>query len=189
MNTRNLLPPHRIAARRQRRAVRRWVLIDGAYLLLLAVAGAAYAWSTLGGPDASDSHEAATDVTRLNTTLVGLKHQIASLDTQIRSIQEVTDRPDWSLLLAAVARTLGEDIVLNAIEGTAATDAPIDGSPQRWVIGGVGLSQGAVTRFVLRIEQLGLFAHVRLAQTAPQGFGTRVGVGFQILCDLPAGER
>lgn len=189
MNRRNLLPPHRITAKRRRRATRRWVAIDATYLALLVIGGAAYAWSVTGPSEADGRHNTVADVARLNKSLTHLKQQAATLDAQLKSAQEITDRPDWSVLLAVLAGTLGDDVVLNAVDCSTAANAGSDALPQTCRLGGVGRTQGAVTQFAVRIEQLSLFARVRLTQTAPQTFYGGQGIGFTIVCDFPEGAR
>ncbi|MDB5326347.1 MAG: hypothetical protein JWM57_1916 [Phycisphaerales bacterium] len=186
MNHRNLLPPHRQAAKRRERATRRWILINSVYAALLATAGGIYAYATAPA-DAPIS--AAADVGKLNARLVSIRQQTAAMNTNLRSILEVTDRPDWSVLLRIVAQSLGDDLVLGAVDTSSPNTATATTEPRRVVLSGVGRSQAAVTQFVLRIEALRLFGHVRLAQTVTQSLRGNEGVGFQLICTLPEGGQ
>ena len=110
--------------------------------------------------------------------------------TNLQRVLQVSKRPDWSILLGAISRSLGDDVVLNAIdctEETAAappTAACVDAVPERFRIGGIGRSQQSVMQVVLRLEELRFFSHVQLVQTSPQSLHGHEGVGFQLVCDL-----
>jgi hypothetical protein len=122
------------------------------------------------------------------------------LGVSLRSVSDVTEHPDWSYLLAAVARALGDDVVLGAFDAvaapaatnaTTAAPAPSDGdlTPRRFTLTGVARSHAAVTQFVLRVESLRLFAKVSIAQAAPKPMRGADGIGFQLVCVLPDGDR
>ena len=186
MNHRNLLPPHRQAAKHRHSATRRWIIINCVYAALLATAGGVYAYST---SPTEPPVAAAADVGKLNARLVNIRQQTAALNTNLRSILEVTDRPDWSVMLRIIAQSLGDDLVLSVVDTNSASAATATAEPRRVVLTGVGRSQAAVTQFVLRMESLRLFSHVRLAQTAAQSLRGTEGVGFQLICTLPEGGQ
>lgn len=186
MNHRNLLPPHRQAAKHRHSATRRWVLINTVYAVLLAMAGGAYAYSM---SPTETPIAAAADVGKLNARLVSIRQQTVTLNTNLHSILEVTERPDWSVMLRIIAQSLGDDLVLNVVDTSPANAATAAAEPKKVVLTGVGRSQAAVTQFVLRIESLRLFGHVRLAQTAAQSLRGTEGVGFQLICTLPEGGQ
>ena len=182
MNRSNLLPPDRQAANRHRRARRRWVTIDAALAILLAMIATVYLVSRTSPPEAAAAR--ATDLTALNATLVATRQQSVILQAKARVAAEGSDRPDFSHLLTAVARSLGNDIVLDGVDAAPATN----GKTRTVTLAGVGRSHAAVTQFTLRIEAMRLFTAVRLADTSARAIGGVDGVGFRVLCSWPAGE-
>jgi hypothetical protein len=52
----------------------------------------------------------------------------------------------------------------------------------------VGRSQAAVSQFVLRLEQLGLFDRVTLLDTRREPFGADSAVGFRAVCIMHVRE-
>ena len=55
-------------------------------------------------------------------------------------------------------------------------------------LAGVGRSQAAVSQFVLRLEQLGLFDRVTLLDTRREPFGADSAVGFRAVCIMHVRE-
>jgi hypothetical protein len=73
---------------------------------------------------------------------------------------------------------------VNAASGPSA--APTQPS-YTLVLTGMGLSQGAISRYVLRLEQTGLFDRVTLVESKRMPFGDSEAVSFRIGCTM--GER
>ncbi|HEX8324423.1 MAG TPA: PilN domain-containing protein [Tepidisphaeraceae bacterium] len=192
MNRRNLLPVQRQHAKRRGRATRRWVVINCVYGSLLAAVGCVYAWAAVDFGQPASVAAVAVDIEKANTRLTGLRQESLSLKAMLQSVADVSSRPDWSVLLAAVSQTLGDDVVLNSLtsasDSTATTPvasaASGEGTPRRVQIGGVGRTQQAVTQFVLRIESMGFFDRVQLLQTTPRPWQGSDGIGFQVVCTL-----
>ena len=192
MNRVNLLPADRQAVRRHRRARRRWLAINLVYAALLALVGAGYVASRPATPDAIAGPT--PNLAGLNATLVSLRQQSAQLQLAARSSASAAERPDFSRLLAAIARARGESVTLEAVDLVAAKDTA---SPRTLVLTGVGRSHAEVTQFAMRVEAMGVFAAVRLADvvTRPMGPSGGVGesigegVGFRLNCPLVAEDR
>lgn len=182
MNRANLLPADRRAANRHRRARRRWVLIDTALAVVLLVIAVLF----IGGRTAPEAVAAGrpSDLSTLNAKLIATRQQSAALQVKARIAAEGSDRPDFSRLLTAMARSLGGDIVLDTVIAAPAAN----GTTRSVTLGGVGRSHAAVTQFVLRIEAMRLFNGVRLSETSMRAAGGIDGVGFRIQCALPAGD-
>jgi Tfp pilus assembly protein PilN len=180
MNQKNLLPAHRQSALQRRRAIRRWTLINGVYLGLLLMAGVAYAYGTLSPRSPG---EAASNLNELNSTLVSVRQQTTALNINLRAAQEITERPDWSILLAVLADSLGDDVVLEAVDVPAPADpaGPLP-QPQRLRLVAQAQSQAAATQFVLRLEALRLFSRVQLEKTTTTTARGGTGVRFQVNC-------
>ncbi len=104
------------------------------------------------------------------------------------SCRAVGKQPDWSVPLAIVAGNLGEEVVLERCELGPRKD--VEGKEEdsadtgRYVFRfkGLGKSQTAVSRFVLRLEQIDLFDRVRLIKTNRQPFLSGKAVEFQLEC-------
>jgi Tfp pilus assembly protein PilN len=191
MNSRNLIPIRTQAVKRRKRAVQRWLLINGVYFVCLAVIGVAYAGTALHRDGPSEAPPSAVPAAQSPADILALTRQVASLRTTLRSVQQVTDRPDWSILLAAISQSLGDDVVLNAVDCTQGDTAATSSAevPEELHITGIAQTENAVTRFVLAVENLRFFTHVRLVQTAPQVLRGRDCVGFELLCSIPRDTR
>lgn len=182
MNRHNLLSTARQSVKRRRRATRRWVLINSAYLAVLLAGGGAYAWSAL---ERAAPTAAAADVAKLTTTLTAVRQQSAAVNANLKSVLEITDRPDWSTLLALLAEALGDHVVLTLIDAPMPNvGAAALAEPSRIALTGVARSQADVTQFVLRLEALKLFTRVRLAHTSAQTLRGTDSVEFQVVCGL-----
>ncbi len=127
--------------------------------------------------------------------IAALTGELAGLRTHLQSVREVSGRPDWTILLAALSQTLGDDVVLNAVDCTdggsglgksAISDAAF---PTAFKLTGMGKTQNSVTRFVVAVENLQFFGQVQLVQTAPQSLGGRECVGFGIVCTLASNMK
>ena len=194
MNTRNFIPAQRLIVKRRKAATRRWVFIDGIYLLVLVAIGLTFAVSAWRSAHAQAS-TATPEMRQCTAALAKLHAESAALKTNLQSVREVTGKPDWSILLAAISQTVGDQVVLNAVECTADSAAPakVGAStvdfPDSVRIGGLGRSQEAVTRFVLGLEGLRFFSGVHLVQTAPQSLHGSQCVGFQLVCALKQTNR
>lgn len=190
MNRRNLIPAKRLQAKRLQRAIRRWVLIDAVYFLVLLIAGMACAASMLRGNTQDSVGEVGTRLQDSTAAVNKLRQQSIRLQTAMQSVMQVSNRPDWSVLLAAISQKLGDDVVLNTIDctddgpGPANVAAVSDTPPLHFRISGFGRSQKSVMELVLNLEKLRFFSRVQLVQTGTESLRGCECVGFQLLCDL-----
>jgi Tfp pilus assembly protein PilN len=191
MNSRNLIPLQRQTVKSRQRAVRRWLFINGIYLVILVAVGAVYAATVRSGDDDAQPSTLVSQTREIPADIPGLTREVTLLRTHLRSMREVTDRPDWSILLAAISETLGDDVVLDAVDctdgGSGMSKSVVSNGalPEAFQIAGIGQSQNSVTRFVVAVEELQFFSQVRLVQTAPQTLRGRECVGFEIVCTVP----
>ena len=119
-----------------------------------------------------------------------LCREIEDARWKLGSSRAVGKQPDWSVPLALMAGKLGEEVVLERCELGPRKDA--EGQEEdsadtgRYVfrVNGLGKSQTAVSRFVLRLEQIDLFDRVRLIKTNRQPFLSDKAVEFQLECLL-----
>ena len=194
----NLIPsPKRLAIQRRKRT-RSWIAACAVYAIML---GAVYASCRFrwGGNDLQGGEMAriSTDIGRYNSQRVAVKGAIAALRAKIDANNAVGQQPDWSILLALMARNLGSDVVLKHCElDLDRKSRPGDGGDQddrrrKFVleVNGLGRTQTAVSAFVLRLEKAGLFDQVKLIRTSRQDFMSGKAVAFQLACTLGAESR
>jgi hypothetical protein len=209
-HTVNLIPLHRRRAKARRARTRAWFGIAGGYAVLLIVAGVAL-MLTAGTARSSmkDLAKAASEIDRSTQKLNAVRAVLAEAQQTLASARAVSDQPDWSILLALMVQSQGEDIVLNRCELTPARDElpppgpaqqppPMPGAVQTislsskprssnrviMHVGGLGRSQAAVAQFVLQLEATDLFEHVNLLQTSRQEFLGSEVVAFDLDCPL-----
>jgi Tfp pilus assembly protein PilN len=195
----NLVPRDRREARRGRIRAYRWARVCGIYAVLL-VAACAAARVTLESDDHSLRDEAArldARVEQTGTIMTNLRHDYDQVTAQLEANRAVGRQPDWSVLLALLAHTLGDEVVLRQVKVEASSrkvDAdsgptptgpgPIEESEQTptMAVSGIGRTQQSISRFVLRLEQTALFQSVKLIRTQRQQFLTDHAVSFEIRC-------
>ena len=192
MNKRNLIPIQRLGLKRRQYAMRRWIFIDGVYVIVLIAIGMIYSGSKFQHIHPIQSSNTQAEFARSTAELANLRQQLTALNSNLQSMQYVSGRPDWSILLAALSQRLGDDVVLNAVDCTKDSsgkkDSLTNAFPQTFRISGIGRSQQSVARFVLGLEALNFFSRVQLVQTAPQSLHGGEYLGFQLICSLPRGE-
>ncbi len=168
MNQQNLISLPRQIAAKQARAVRRWVGITSSYLLaIIFVSAICYFADRPVSPASQQLEPIAAEIGRANAELVSLRATTAIERRQLQSLLEISDQPDWSVLLRVVSGLLGDSVVLENVDlgpeisTTSAKDTkPVVASAKSATIvhlNGVGRSQGAITELVLRLEALHFF--------------------------------
>jgi len=210
MRSVNFIPARRLAARSRRRRRNRWAVTMSVYaLMLVGVYGGAYAlWG--GGHVALADEERRTTlrIEQSKRDIHTLQEELTAGEATLKANRALTDQPDWSILLALVARDLNDEVVLTRCElkggasaaptATAATPMPTTASapaavpaaspegarPEVFVLDvtGYGKTMMAVSQFVLAMERTGLFDEVRLVKTNREPFLTTSAVAFQITC-------
>ena len=198
----NLIPAHRRSARERRTRVRYWSAICGAYALLLGLTYAccAFAWSVNSDGLENDLAKAAAEVDDLTRSLRGAEAELNEADSLLDSIRGIAKQPDWSLLLGLVSKTLGDEVVLDTfrlgppntggtivrVQRTASgsPSAPKNEPPYTLYISGYARSQAAVSRFVLRLDELDLFDRVDLLKTSREAMFDGDATGFQVQCSF-----
>jgi hypothetical protein len=175
----NLIPTPRRERVRRAAHLRRWGFVAGALtaVVLVGVFVAHVArWS-----DHRDVLERrdrlATLVQSAEQDLAGLQGELAGAMARQRASEAVGRRADWSVLLALLAETKGEDIALRRCRLAPGQETVQRGGLQ---IEGYGLTQQAVSQFVIRLEQVGLFRTVKLTETRREPLGTGHAVAFRV---------
>ena len=197
MQSVNFIPARRLHARGQRRRLRRWscgcavyaAALLGAYVLCCALYGGNRS------AQAQDLNETKEQVQRTKQAICDTQGELSAAELRLRANNAVGDQPDWSLLLMLLSRSLTEEVVLRQCElGAAASskapgawragaNRPAEGGgPNLLSIEGYGRTQPDVSQFVLHLERLGLFDHVKLIKTSRQPFLTDSAVAFRVEC-------
>ncbi len=197
MVSQNLMPAHRIGAKRRGSRLRRWAVLCCAYTLVL-LAGYGLADSVWGRGGRVVTEEFERSKVRISNTSA----QIAELQQKLFQAQRLqaanrvlSDQPDWSLLLAIVSGTLQDDIVLKSCQlvpmeqgrspaGMLAGPTADPTGGFRLELRGYGRSQAAVAKFVLRLETTGLFKVVTTIKINRETFLGAEAVAFQLKCLL-----
>jgi hypothetical protein len=181
-------------------------LVLGAYVLAAAagyVACFAYSGDDRGGV-MRQVKQATQDLRSLGRQTRSLRFEAAEVSRKLADARTAHQHPDWSLLLAMLADSLADEVVLERCslapaektEDAAAADRLAQASPTdffnqrfRFELGGYARSQMAVSRFTLRLEKAGLFDQVRLVKTSRQSFLGGEAVAFQLECLLDGRGR
>lgn len=117
MNSINLIPQHRIEARRRRVRVRAWAWICAGYASVLVV-GCAMAMVMFGSKDRVTSGELARltrQVTDQSRQLALVQPEMNEAMAQLDASRAVTVQPDWGLLLKLLAHSRGDSVVLDRV--------------------------------------------------------------------------
>jgi len=199
----DLIPaPIRMARRRAAR-VRSWTSICGAYLCILLCAYGAVATAVDSDPSGLSERLAAR--VKENEKQQAQVKDIASKLQNARRVLDanhaVGDQPDWSILLAMVARMTQEQVVLRSFqvaprspavpETKPAAEGETDSGRFLLKIKAFARSQDEVMAFVARLEREGLFENVALLESKREPFGSAEAVGFSLDCGLgtPGAKR
>lgn len=208
MTSPNFIPAHRLAARQRRRRSRLWIVACVAYAIGLL--GASTSGSVLWHDDtgALTDRIAATieRIDRDQRATERLQDTLAVARVTLQANRAVADQPDWSILLAAVADCLDDDVFLTRLD---LQPAPKIARPPRLpqmpgrppqplqptaptatnlvTLVGFGRTQADVSRFVDRLERTGLFDKVKVLRTKRRQLLTGVAVAFDLGCLM--GER
>ncbi len=192
----NLIPARRRERRYRLRRARTWATALGAYAMLLVCAYVAcFAFGQDdNGAIIKEMSETTARFHASGTQISELRESVAKSSQQLAAVRVLAQNPDWSLLLAMIARNLAEEVVLDRCS-LAPVDAGIDAnSPaageaviyQRYLLdlSGFGKSQASVSQFVLRLEKSHIFESVRLIKTQKRDFMNGQAVSFRLECEL-----
>ena len=203
MTSDNLMPTDRLIQKRSRNRLRVWITLCSVYATIL-VASFVVCYLTWGrnGAAITNELEATVQKTRESTRLIAkLRHELTEVQAALEASRAMGDQPDWSILLALLAKELGDEVVLDHCrlicldEGDrhgsqntaistnpAAANVPLGQRRYELSLGGFGRTQTAVSRFVLRLEHIELFGKVKLTKCNRQPFLAGEAVAFRIQC-------
>ena len=205
----NLIPAPRREAKSRRTHLLKWAIGFALYVGLLIAA-----WFVCSSYSGSDGRGLTVESRRLSAKLSGsnriilaLHQELAQAEQKLRSARAVGEQPNWGVLLALLAKNLGDELVLGhcklvPVEGaqrdsrTGKTIGPEvktgpAATPNRQYLldlGGFARSQAAASGFVLRLERTGLFDQVRPIKTSRQTLLNSEAVAFHVECLLGGNE-
>jgi Tfp pilus assembly protein PilN len=184
----NLISSTRRMDRRQRVRRRSWVVAFVSYSVLIAAASLIYR----GIDTYADAGTLTENLAGLDAELgeiekqrAGLRPELAELRLVLTAGRSITDQPDWSLLLIYLAdEVLGEEIILSGcalgpVVG-GGQDKNIQDSSVAVTLTGHAKTTSDVSRFVLRLEESGLFNRVTLERTSREPFLDGQAIAFEI---------
>jgi len=203
-NALNLIPVTRLEARRRQAAVRHWLVSGVAYVALLIAVSVFVQWRWGGEPAdlAQELSRATAQTEQTRRQLRQLQSELSAVERRLAANRAVTNQPDYAVLLALFARQLDEQVILRSCafepipidspdvsrSSDAADEEDAADLPPGFTVQASGLAanQRAVSAYVLRLEQTGLFHRVRLVNTRrePTNFGTGRAIAFEIECFL-----
>ena len=117
MNSVNLIPAPRLVARKRRVHLRRCATVCCAWAVASAVAAfAAHAMWRQADDSRADERlsTVSDDIARTERAISVAKTQLAAAQSTLRANQAIANQPDWSILLAVLARGIGDDVVLRS---------------------------------------------------------------------------
>jgi len=186
----NLIPESRQLARRRRVRRHAWVVSTVGYAALVVAACLVFR----GLSTQADSASLGDEIAEIDAELAQIEQEQnvikPELDEQrliLASGLSITDQPDWSLLLSYLAdEVLGDAVILSGCSltpspGPTQTDDPKD-KPIMLKLSGYAKTTPAVSQFVLRLEELGLFDRVTLTHTNLEPFLDGQAIAFEAHC-------
>ncbi|MBE3095678.1 MAG: hypothetical protein IMZ44_00950 [Planctomycetes bacterium] len=206
MKSINFIPSYRIVAQQRRNRVRWWITAI-AVSLVLELGGIVCGYGIWRGGRmvlAGELTKTATTIASADRAIRMLQSELAAQEATLKASQDVQSQPDWSVLLALLARSLGDGAVLRrcelkpvqpaavASQASAASPAPAgpvgDATAFSLKIGGCGRTVADVLKFAEGLERAGLFDQIRLVKTDTQPLLAGTAVGFEMECAL-TGKR
>ena len=200
----NLVPPARREMQHKKARIRFWLMTSGAYGLcwLLVV-------MFVGATGLNDDTALRRELVQLNalvgsseSELAQMRGKLGRFNVELATSQAIGRQPDWSILLALVSSTLGDRITLRSCalgrshdsfdapgplsgitdsRATAPGGVPESANLQLELIG-LGISQQAVSEFVLRLEEMTLFRQVKLIETRREPYLESDAIAFRLVC-------
>ncbi len=189
----NLIPTHRRLARQRNNRIRLWITAVVGYSSLVLIGCLFYR-----GLSVSYNMDAMhQDISDYQLTLAELQQKQQSIRPDLKELQlilsagrSITDQPDWSLLLTYLAdEVLGDNVVL--VECTLAPDdkqqdaLKVNNTPLVLTLSGYAQTAPDMSKFVLRLEEMGLFERVKLTRTNREPFLKSQAIAFEVKCSMP----
>ena len=199
------LIPHRYVQRRKVAARQRvWIIAGMIYVVTIGVAYlfARARWNNDDRDGTNTIRLMQADIAVNEKSVAKSTQQVNEYASALKELSQITDQPDWGLLLGVVAKMCGEETVLSKCVITApknSSDLPVvtahaaastnanrgaANGARVLELQGYGNSQKAVTQFALQLEKSGLFENVTIGKTSRESFGKFDAVAFRMECPL-----
>ena len=206
----NLVPLARREMHHKKARVRFWLMTSGAYGLCWLVIAL-----LIGATGFNDDTVLRQELDQLNA-LVGsseselsqMRGELGRFNVELATSRAIGRQPDWSILLVLLSSTLGDHITLRNCTLETSHESLGTGGPQTAIatnnasapsgipdaaniqleLIGLGLSQQAVSEFVLRLEEMTLFRQVKLIETRREPYLESEAIAFRIVCVFQTAE-
>jgi hypothetical protein len=209
MNGINLIPSHRLTARRRAARIRMWMYIAPACITFLSGSyGYLWGtWETSSAPVQERLDALGPRIDEAERENARLKALLAEAKAGLAAARSIGEQPDWGRVLAYLAQKLGDKTVLTevllepatpapaAMSGPAAgsakssaTDAPARAPGYHLTLSGLGLTQQAVTQLALDLTTPPIFDSVKLVESKRTAFSGAEAVAFKIECSIEEPE-
>ncbi len=183
----NLIPEHRLTARRRRRRVRQWVAVSVVYSAAILLAGLVTAATTYAGGDPEKQiAQAAERIEQNKLSETQLSSELLTAQNELAAVTYVAERPDWNVLLAVISVARGDDVVLSKVSLALNDRSGSSHNQKSFIIQmtGHGQTQAAVSAFALRLEQEGLFSDVKVQNARREPYGSAAAIRFDLQCRI-----
>lgn len=187
----NLIPIDRQIAKRRSALTRLWIGLCSGYVASLALIWMISAGSAYVGDDPQERIQAVSEqIEQSKVANITLTVQLTQARSVFEASRQIGERPDWSILMALISQTRGDQIVLKRLAVQQArsngsmTDRLAVSDGYRVRIDGYGLTQGAVSSFALHLERTKVFSRVTVLTTSREPFMGKSAVGFEFECLL-----
>jgi len=208
MKSVNLIPAPRLVAKRRRVHLRRCAAGCAVWAVMSVIAaGATQAmWRTAADPQAEERLALVADeIERTDRAIAATRAQLAAAQSTLRAKEAIANQPDWGVLLAVLAQSIKQDVVLKnchvhpagrrpgevrrapaavAPSASSSTGAAAESVPFVLDANGMAKDLEAAHRFVSDLEKTGLFARVTLLDTAREPFINGDAIAFRLECSL-----
>jgi len=192
--TPNLIPESVLARRESARWRSRWSWIIGVAALIGAAAAGMYrvgADDGLGSERADLAHVQAR-LGEIEGRMPGLRAEAARVKRIAGAAAVLSERPDWSLLLDALAEMCGPDIALESVkveplDASGQPAAPAQAAEVRVRVAGLASKQSEVQAFVLTLERSGVFDRTVPLGSGPRTIGQTEVIAFEVQCTIGVG--
>ena len=206
----NLIPRHRILAARRQLRLQQWVSVSLVYCVVVVVVVVAAGLMRSLGQDDVELHDQLTMLDeqdkRMAEEVEQGQIQLQETKLVLAANQAVSRPPDWSPLMTLLADIQGDDIVMSnwtlqpldrdtdrarpaTLDPAAADERPDQSGQYRLDLKGFGRTQGDVSHFVLRLEQVPLFDSVSVLQIRRETFMSGRAVKFEVACMIGGPEQ
>jgi len=191
----NLVPASYRVSCMRRKALKLWAVAAS----VLAVACALtilmeQARNGAGGHSAEQEQvtDAQQQLEQIDAKISQIQVALQASQRQSTTVGAAAGQPDWQQLLVLVSWQLGDKAVLTRCALGSETSQAIlpalaaeDLQESNWLIlEGMAEGYSDVPALVLRLEELGLFDRVKIAQIRPKSFGGEERTGFTIACQI-----